>query len=265
MNFQKAFKLNQETWNKKVAIHAKSAFYDIERFKTGKSSLNTFELNTLGDVSGKKILHLQCHFGQDTFSLSRLGAYCTGVDFSEEAIALAQKLNNELNLNAQFVCCNVYDTSKYITETFEIVFCSYGVVGWLPDLKAWAKLIVERLQKGGIFYLAEFHPIAWMFDYTHSPPEMMYGYQQKEAIYEEYHGTYADEANQTKFKEYGWNHSLSEIIQNLLDAGLQLQLFQEHMGSPYQVFPELEHREDGLYYLKNEMYPLVFEMKFIKP
>ena len=161
----KFFTTNKETWNDKVKVHAESDMYALDLFKKGKSSLMHYELGALGDVKGKSLLHLQCHFGQDTLSWSRLGAKCVGVDLSDSGIALAKELNEELNLDAEFVCCNVLDTSKNIKETFDIIFTSYGVIGWLPDLKPWGRMIAERLKKGGVFYIAEFHPIVWMYDY----------------------------------------------------------------------------------------------------
>ena len=136
-NQEKYFEVNKTTWNQKVQIHAKSKMYDLEAFKKGKTSLMSYELEALGDVTGKSLLHLQCHFGQDTLSWSRMGAKSTGIDLSDEGIALAKDLNSELGLDAQFVCCNVLDTSQYVDETFDIVFTSYGVIGWLPDLKPW--------------------------------------------------------------------------------------------------------------------------------
>jgi len=261
MDLQKAFDTNKETWNKKVAIHAASEFYDVAGFKNGKSSLTSFERNALGDVDGKSLLHLQCHFGLDTLSWSRLGAKCVGVDISNEAINTAINLNEELNLNAKFVCCNVFDTSAVVKEKFDIVFTSFGVIGWLPDLKPWAKMISERLKPNGIFYIAEFHPIAWMFDYTISPPKMKYGYQQKEAIYEEYEGTYADATAKMVSKEYGWNHSLAEVITSLCDAGLKIEYLKEHNESPYDIFPDLVRNANGNFEQQEKFYPLIFEVK----
>ena len=263
-SFKKKFEINRKTWNTKVAIHAESEFYDMESFKSGKSSLNFYEIRALGDISEKEILHLQCHFGQDTLSLARLGARCTGVDISEKGIKLAKKLNKELNLNSDFVCCNVLDTSKYVSKTFDIVFTSYGTIGWLPDLKPWAKMIFERLKPGGLFYIVEFHPIAWMFDYTVSPPEMKYGYQQKDSIYEEYEGTYANKNAKMISREYGWNHSLGEVITSLADAGLHIEYLNEHDASPYDVFLGLVKNDAGMFEFANKLYPLIFEIKALK-
>ncbi|WP_282134510.1 class I SAM-dependent methyltransferase [Seonamhaeicola maritimus] len=258
------FKTNKATWNEKVKVHAKSDMYDLETFKKGKTSLMHYELKALGDVRDRKLLHLQCHFGQDTLSWSRMGARCTGVDLSDEGIKLAKSLNNELKLDAKFVCCNVLDTSVFIKDTFDIVFTSYGVIGWLPDLKPWGQMIAERLDKGGTFYMVEFHPIVWMFDYIKEQPVMKYGYMQDEVIYEEYEGTYADEHSKMISKEYGWNHGIGEIISALTEAGLHIEYLREHNEAPYNVLPDLVETENGMFGTKDKLYPLIFELKATK-
>jgi SAM-dependent methyltransferase len=258
------FKINKATWNQKVKVHAKSEMYDLEAFKKGKSSLMTYELDALGDVKGKTLLHLQCHFGQDTLSWSRMGATCTGVDLSDDGIKLARELNEELKLNAQFVCCNVFDTSKFVKDTFDIVFTSYGVIGWLPDLKPWGQMIYERLKKRGTFFMAEFHPIVWMFDYLEGQPTMKYGYMQDEVIYEEYEGTYANQESKMISKEYGWNHGLGEVVSALTEAGLHIEYLKEFNESPYDVLPNLEKTKKGMYATKDQLYPLIFTIKATK-
>jgi SAM-dependent methyltransferase len=263
-SINKYFEINKNTWNEKVKVHAKSDMYNLEAFKKGKSSLKPFELNALGKVKGKSMLHLQCHFGQDTLSWSRLGAKCVGVDISDEGVRVAQNLNRELSLDAEFVCCNVLDTSKHIKETFDIVFTSYGVIGWLPDLKPWGQMIAERLKKGGEFYMVEFHPIVWMFDYLEGKPVMKHGYMKDEVIYEEYEGTYANQDSKMISKEYGWNHGLSEVINALTSAGLHIEYLNEYNESPYDVLPDLIKTESGMYTTKDQLYPLTFEIKATK-
>ncbi|MFD1162776.1 class I SAM-dependent methyltransferase [Hwangdonia seohaensis] len=260
----KYFKTNKATWNEKVKVHAKSAMYNLEEFKKGRTSLMPYELDALGDVKGKSLLHLQCHFGQDTLSWSRMGATCTGVDLSDEGIKLAQELNKDLKLDAEFVCCNVLDTSEFVKDTFDIVYTSYGVIGWLPDLKPWGKMIAERLKKGGTFYMVEFHPIVWMFDYLEGKPIMTYGYMQNEVIYEEYEGTYANQNSKMISKEYGWNHGLGEVVSALTEAGLHVEYLKEHDESPYNVLPDLIETETGLFVTKDKLYPLIFELKASK-
>jgi SAM-dependent methyltransferase len=153
------------------------------------------------------------------------------------------------------------ETSQHVKEQFDIVFTSYGSIGWLPDLKPWPQMIAQRLRPGGLFYMVEFHPILWMFDYSKEKPILKYHYSQNEAIYDEYPGTYADPNSKMISKEYGWNHSLSEVVQSLIEAGLTIELFAEHDGSPYNVFPNMKQREDGLYYLKDQLFPTLFEIK----
>ena len=264
INNDNYFDINKATWNDKVKVHAKSDMYDLEAFKTGKSSLMSYELEALGDVFGKSLLHLQCHFGQDTLSWSRMGAKCTGIDLSDEGIKLAQNLNDELKLDAKFICCNVLDTSKYVKDTFDIVFTSYGVIGWLPDLKPWGKMIAERLKKGGTFFMAEFHPIVWMFDYLDDKPIMKYGYMQDEVIYEEYEGTYADETSKMLSKEYGWNHGLSEVVNSLIEAGLHIEYLKEFDESPYDVLPNLVKTDSEMFTTEDKLYPLIFTLKASK-
>ena len=261
---EKYYKTNKATWNDKVKVHSKSEMYNMKAFKNGKSSLMKYELEALDDVKGKSLLHLQCHFGQDTLSWSRIGATCVGVDLSDEGVKLARELNEEFNLNAEFVCCNVLDTSEFIKDSFDIVFTSYGVICWLPDLKPWGKMIAERLNTGGTFYMVEFHPIVWMFDYIENKPKMKYGYMQDKVIYEEYEGTYANQDSKMISKEYGWNHGLGEVINALTEAGLHIDYLKEHNESPYNVLPDLVETKLGMYATKDKLYPLIFELKATK-
>ena len=260
------FETNRNTWNNKVDIHAKSDMYALDAFKAGATSLKSYELQALGDdIKGKSLLHLQCHFGQDTLSWARMGAKCTGIDISDKGIKLAQSLNDELKLDAEFVRCNVLETSEKITKQFDIIYTSYGVIGWLPDLKPWGQMIFERLNSGGVFYIVEFHPILWMFDYQSHPPKLKYHYNQDDVIYEEYQGTYADEDSVMMSKEYGWNHGLGEVISSLTEAGLHIEFMREHDESPYNVFPDLIKSEDDMFKMKDQLYPMIFEIKAAKP
>ena len=156
--------INRKSWNNRVETHLKSEFYDLDNFIKGKTSLNNIELELLGDLKGKSILHLQCHFGQDTISLCRLGANVTGVDLSDQAIESAIKIAKEANSNATFICCDIYDLPKHLDKQFDIVFTSYGTIGWLPDLDKWAKIVSQFLKPNGPFVFVEFHPVVWMFD-----------------------------------------------------------------------------------------------------
>lgn len=256
--------VNKETWNKKTAFHIESSFYDIPSFISGKSSLNSFELDLLGDVTGKKILHLQCHFGQDTLSLGRMGAHVTGVDFSDAAIDKARELAHAINIPARFICCDVYDLPNHLEEQFDIVFTSYGTIGWLPDLDKWAKVIEHFLKPGGSFVFAEFHPFVWMFDNNFQ--KIDYSYFNDEAIIELETGTYADKAAPMEAETISWNHGLSEVLNNLIDNNLEIKSFNEHNYSPYNCFNDMEEFEPGRYripHLGNKI-PFVYALNAVK-
>lgn len=258
------FAANRELWNRRVAVHRDSSLYGVEAWKRGDDSLNWIELDLLGDVRGKDLLHLQCHFGQDTLSLARRGARVTGVDFSNDAIELARALATELALPAEFVEANVYDLASSDSplrgRAFDLVFSSYGVIGWLPDLEPWARIIASSLRPGGRFVFVEFHPIVWMFDDAFT--RFQYSYFRRDVIETESQGSYAAPDAPIGGKEYGWNHSLAEVISALLDAGLTLERFQEHDDSPYSCFPGMVERAPGRFRIEklDGIAPLVYSL-----
>jgi 2-polyprenyl-3-methyl-5-hydroxy-6-metoxy-1,4-benzoquinol methylase len=256
---------NKAVWEKRTDSHVNSEFYDMKSFLNGKSSLNRFELDLLGDVNGKSLLHLQCHFGQDTLSLARMGAKCTGIDFTESAVRTANKLAHDLHLDAKFICCNVYDTRKYVSETFDIVFTSYGTIGWLPDLKPWAKVVSESLKPGGRFVMVEFHPYVWMLDEEFR--NIKYSYFNEEVIVSTVTGSYASKNElHEPMKEFGWNHPFTDVFTALSEAGLRMEIFREHDGSPYNCFANMQQHPDGLYRFVqwDKKIPLVYSIQFRK-
>lgn len=251
---QNYIEINRQSWNTKTEVHLQSEFYDLEGFMNGKTSLNEIELNLLGNINGKTILHLQCHFGQDTISLSRLGATVTGVDLSDKAIESAKQIAAKTGSNATFICCDMYDLPNHLDQQFDIVFTSYGTIGWLPDLDKWAKIVSRFLKPNGQFVFVEFHPVVWMFDDNFD--KIGYRYFNSGAIIETESGTYADK-NAPITQEYVmWNHGLSEVINSLLNNGLQLQQLNEYDYSPYNCFNKtiefepkkyrIEHLEDKI-------------------
>lgn len=260
---------NMALWNNWTALHAGSAYYDAEGFKAGKSTLRPIEVAELGDVSGKSLLHLQCHFGLDTLSWARRGAHVTGVDFSERAIELARSLAAELGLAARFVHSDVYDLPAALHGAFDIVFTSYGVLYWLPDLHRWAEVVAHFLKPGGTFYIVEHHPFAAVFDstgvtelratspYFHGPePERIESY-----------GSYAASSDTFQGLEYGWRRTLSEVIDAVVAAGLRLEYLHEFPYSDFRNLPSMERGEDGWWRLAGEnsdMIPLLFSLQAAK-
>ena len=257
---QNYININKQSWNNKTEIHLKSEFYDLDNFIKGQTSLNSIELNLLGDISGKSILHLQCHFGQDSISLSRLGATVTGVDLSDKAIENAKQIATATNANATFICCDIYDLPNHLDQQFDIVFTSYGTIGWLPDSDKWAKIISKFLKPNGQFVFAEFHPVVWMFDDNFE--NIKYNYFNSGAIIESESGTYADKTAEITQDYVMWNHSLSEVINSLIKNGLEITTFEEFDYSPYNCFNktiEFEPKKYRISHLDNKI-PMVYAL-----
>jgi SAM-dependent methyltransferase len=252
--------INKQTWNDKTDVHIASEFYDMKGFLDGKSTLNSIELELLEDISGKNILHLQCHFGQDTMTFSRMGAKATGIDFSDKAVEKAREFSAKLNLDTSFICCDIYDAPNQLDEKFDIVFTSYGTIGWLPDIDKWAKVVSQFLKPGGKFIMADFHPVVWMFDNDFK--EVFYSYFNIEPIIEEESGTYAETEADLQTKSIGWNHPISEILNSLLQSGLELKQFNEYDYSPYNCFNEMEEFEKGKFCIKTfgNKIPMVYSI-----
>ena len=256
--------LNRRSWNDRVDIHMASEFYDMKGFMEGKTSLNPIELNMLGNIEGKSVLHLQCHFGQDSISLSRMGAKVTGVDLSDKAIDRARELAERCGTSARFICCDLYSLPEHLDEHFDVVFTSYGTIGWLPDLKKWARVVSRYLKPGGKFIFAEFHPVVWMFD-DHFK-KVAYNYFNDGPIIEKEEGTYAHREADLNPESVTWNHSISEVVNNLIQAGLHLEELDEFDYSPYNCFRETTEPSPGKYRIKHlqGLIPMVYTIKAVK-
>lgn len=244
-------KANQRLWDNWTAEHQKSPFYDLAGFKAGKDRLRSIELTELGNVSGKSLLHLQCHFGLDTLAWARRGATVTGVDLSEKAIALACSLSEELNIPATFICSDIYQLTDHLLARFDVVFTSYGVLHWLSDLPQWGRLIARYLKPKGIFYIVEDHPAFRMFT-TIKETEMQlanpyFFSATPDAV--EMTGSYATGNIGEKTTFYIWNHNLGEVINALIQAGLTIEFLHEFPYAARAKFPFMEQGEDGWWYL----------------
>ena len=257
--FDSYLKINKEAWNKRTPIHLNSNFYNNNLFKREPNSLKPIEIEVLGSVKGKSLLHLQCHFGQDSISLAKMGAHVTGVDFSNVAITEAKNLATELNASVQFIESDVLNLS--LGKEFDVIFSSYGVLGWLPNLNQWGKKIAQHLKKDGVFLLTEFHPFLELiknngYDYFYnSKPDV-----------EVENGSYTDGGDNLTTKTCWWNHSLTEIFEALENNGLKLKLFKEYDYSPFCLEGMVKFT-DGKYVLKNRKNlstPYVFNLKAVK-
>ncbi|AXX92154.1 SAM-dependent methyltransferase [Malaciobacter molluscorum LMG 25693] len=247
--------INKQAWNNRTKIHMKSKFYDVESFKKGKSSLNKIELDQVGDVKDKSLLHLQCHFGQDTLSWARLGAKVTGVDLSSEAIKEANLLKESLGLEATFIESDVCAFGKDNKQQFDIVFTSYGVLSWLENLDDWAKTIANSLKAKAEFHMVEFHTFSDILSgYSYFP-------NNKPDIEEE--GTYTENCDGSMSTIATWSHSISEVITALINAGLTIETFCEYAYSPYNCFENLEFVPNLGYQMlyEGQQVPLLYSIK----
>jgi SAM-dependent methyltransferase len=256
--------MNRALWNARVPVHVGSRSYDVAGFLRNPCCLTEIEREMLGEVRGRSALHLQCHFGMDTISLATLGARAVGLDFSEVAIAEARRLAAATGAAATFVCADVYETRKVVREQFDLVFSSFGAIGWLPELTTWAGVVADSLRPGGRFVFAEFHPMLMTFADDFS--EIQYSYFNREAIVEETAGTYADPAAVIDLPSVGWNHPLAEVLGALLAAGLRLTRFQEDDYSPFGCFRNMVETAPGRHMIRGRegKLPMFYALEAVK-
>jgi SAM-dependent methyltransferase len=268
-----ALRENRDLWNEWTRIHETSAFYDLERFKRGGIRLGQYELDEIGSAEGLDVLHLQCHFGIDTLSWARLGARVTGADFSPAAIALARRVAGEIGFpDARFVESSVDDLPANLEGDFDLVYTSKGVLGWLPDIRAWARVVAHFVRPGGRFYIADIHPVAQTFENEGVRPgelRLTYPYWEHEApLTFAVEGSYADpNANVAAEREHGWDHSLGEIVTALIDAGLEIRSLREYPFCEWKL-DYTEQAPDGTWRLPGDLdgrLPLFFSILATKP
>ena len=254
---------NRINWNERTPVHAASGFYDVAGFKAGRVALTELERREVGDVSGKTLLHLQCHFGMDTMSWERLGATVTGVDFSDAAIGLAKSLRDEIGSNARFILSDIYGLSDVLDERFDVVFTSYGVLCWLPDLDGWARTIARHLKPGGVFYIAEHHPMLGALAESDGG-EMVptYGYFHEEVRLEGGAPSYAGDAP-IESPVYEWSHGLGEIVTALISAGLRIEFLHEFAFCGYRAHRTMRRGADGWWRFpkRNDSIPQMFSIR----
>jgi len=261
--------VNRRRWDELVQVHLGSPFYDLEGFRRGGLSLRRVEREEVGDVTGADMLHLQCHFGLDTLSWARLGARVTGVDFSPEAIRLARRLADELELQARFICADVTELDGVLQDDFDIVFASYGTLNWIDDLDKWADAVAGALRPEGRFHLVEFHPFLRMFDPQSSDLRVVDSYfRGPEPVIMQEPYTYADpDANVTNAVNYQWPFPLSDVVTALLQAGLQITGLREFASIPERWFPHLVEDGEGWFRQPSGQpdVPLLFSLAAQRP
>lgn len=257
-------KINKKWWNTITPLHSKSKLYNLKNFKKGATSLQETEIKELGNVKGKKLLHLMCHFGIDTLSWARKGAVVTGVDVSDKSIQLAKQLSGELHIPAEFICSDIYTLSSVLDKRFDIIFMSYGVLLWLSNIQKWAEIVDHFLKKGGVFYIVELHPFTTILSYDF---KMQYDYFDKGPYLDDADGSYTNWNEKIKGITYEWSYTISDVVNALLQTGLTIEYIHEFPFTMYNQFPGfMKKNTKGQYILKNTKVkvPLLFSLKAIK-
>jgi SAM-dependent methyltransferase len=259
---------NRRNWDERVPIHRRdrTGFYAVERFLAGEKRLHAIELGELGDVAGKRLIHLQCHFGLDTLILARHGADVTGLDFSPAAIAEARLLAAKTGLAAEFVCANVYDARGAVAGEFDVAYVTWGTICWLPDLMGWAQTIAALLAPGGYLYFADAHPNMLILE--EKGGRLVHEYPidtpaERPLVFDATH-TYSDDATPLVVtRTYEWIHSLSRVVGALRGAGLTLDFLHEHPDLPWPPFPMCVRGEGGMWRLPDDIpaFPLSFSLR----
>lgn len=262
ISYEEARDGNRRLWEEITPVHIKS--YAVDRFLAGERWLPVEILEEVGDVKGRTLLHLQCHFGLDSLAWAREGAIVTGVDFSPSAIKAARELSKKANLPASFLSTDIYDLPQNLEGKFDIVFTSVGVLCWLKDLNQWAQIIAHYLNPGGFFYIMDAHPLLYTFDQAGQWQfQIPYFHNDAPFKWDDEGPDYMDPTYITKSASYEWQWAVSDIINAITGASLRIEYFNEFEAMRDQVYPEMILREDGMYTFPNMPVPLpiIFSLK----
>ena len=244
--------VNRESWDERVPAHAASPDYKLAEYRADSNFIGdvvTFDRPRLGDISGLRGVHLQCHIGTDTVSLARLGARMSGLDFSGPAVAQAQSFADSLRLEIDFHQADVYDAVAVLGEaSYDLVYTGIGAICWLPSIERWAQTVAGLLKPGGRLFIREGHPMLWALEGSHHPGLITLGYPYFETeaplVWNE-GGTYVEtDVEFTKNLTHEWNHGLGEIVTALMDAGMDITGLVEHDSAPWEALPGLMTQDE---------------------
>jgi SAM-dependent methyltransferase len=265
--------VNRAQWDERAPAHAASPGYALDKFRADSSYLSDvvrFDLPRLGDISGLRGVHLQCHIGTDTISLARLGARMTGLDFSPFAIGEARALSEQTAAGVEFVESDLYDAADALgAESFDLVFTGIGALCWLPDVRGWARVVANLLKPGGRLFIREGHPVLWAIDEKRDELVLDYPYfETEEPVVLLSEGTYVEtDVEFTANTTITWNHGLGEIVGAILAAGLSLTMLEEHDSVPWEGLPgKMREGRDGEWRLTDrpERLPLSYTLQAVK-
>lgn len=264
---REAESINMAYWNELAAVHGLS--YDTSELLAGGHALDGVQCSEIGDIRGKRVLHLQCHIGTDTLALARLGAEVTGVDFSAGSLAVARELSEKSGLAARFIECPIYDLREHLSDRFDLVYTSIGVLCWNSDIGLWAETVAEFMKPGGRFYLMESHPFLNVFDdeadgLVASNPYFTCG---RPRDWPAGSSDYSDASYHVKSptREYTW--TMGDVHNALLEAGLRIRWIHEFDFIHWKALKSMEQCESGFWRLPEPLdtIPLLFSLMAEKP
>jgi SAM-dependent methyltransferase len=266
--------VNLANWEERAPAHAASPDYGFDRFVSDPSFLSDvvrFDRPRLGDLTGLRGVHLQCHIGTDTLSLARLGARMSGLDFSPAALTEARRLAAATGTDIDFVQSDLYDARAALgDEAFDFVFTGIGALCWLPDIRRWAGIVASLLRPGGRLFLREGHPMLWSLDERVTDRlavEFAY-FERPEPLVWEDDATYVQtDVKFTATVTHTFSHALSEIVTALLDAGMSLTRFEEHQSVPWEALPgQMKRGDDGEWQLVDRPWrlPLTYTLHAVR-
>ncbi|WP_104432015.1 class I SAM-dependent methyltransferase [Kineococcus xinjiangensis] len=268
---------NRANWDERVASHLIA--YGVEDFiadPTRTTSIVRDDLALMaphlpgGSPAGLDLVHLQCHIGLDTLSWARLGARVTGIDFSSASTAAARDVAARAGLAATFLDSDVDSALDACGDRFDVVYTGVGALCWLPDLTRWARVVAGLLRPGGLFAVRDAHPVLSAVDDDRSDGALVLTHPYFPTGGPQHYDdgtTYADADVRLQHADtYEWQHSLAEIVQALLDAGLTLTSLAEHRTIPWRALPQMVETAGG-YVLPvgGDRLPLTFSLTATKP
>lgn len=256
---------NLDWWDERAPMHASSKFYSLERVIAGEQRLSAYEIEEVGPVEGKKLLHMQCHLGTESVNWARLGAEVSGLDFSSSVIEQAKMLAEKCGVSIDYRQGDVYDVTKVFNDkTFDIVYVNIGSLHWLPDIERWGKAVASMLNEGGVLYVNEIHPFSSILgDREDNGMTVAFDYFNRGPVVWNDAGSYADTSATTHDEHVIYDRPLSDIIMATINAGLTVELLSERQGQEYQQFEFQVQGDDGKWYTPKELgvFPSTFSLR----
>jgi SAM-dependent methyltransferase len=267
-----ARRLNRAHWDALASAHGQDAYYDTEALIAGADSLSEVEAagvrEAIGAVAGLDVLHLQCHIGFDAISLARRGARVVGADFSPASLEKARALARRCEVRAEFVEAEATSLPVDLHNRFDLVYATMGVLVWIDDVRAWMRSAAAALRGGGKLLVVEVHPLYTMMESV-DPLRLDFPYVNDGPRAFDEPGSYAGaDLSVAATASVNYAHSLGEIVNAALAAGLKIEHLEEHVEADFDPRGDVLARDDdGRYRLRvdGELMPFLFTLIAAKP